>query len=61
MHAKKLTEATQRLEYLYWDCHRNGGPDLEVLAILRLCEEAATDGEPSDDETVYMDEHPPAA
>jgi hypothetical protein len=43
MNALKLSEATRRLEYLYWDCHRNGGPDVEVLAILRLCEEAARD------------------
>jgi hypothetical protein len=37
----KLEAATGRLEELYWDCHRNGGPDHEVLCILRLCEAAA--------------------
>ena len=37
MNATKLSEATRRLELLYWDCHRNGGPDVELLAILRPC------------------------
>lgn len=37
----KLQAAIGRLEELYWDCHRNGGPDMELLHILRLCEAAA--------------------
>jgi hypothetical protein len=34
----RLKQAIDRLEVLYWDALRNGGPDLELLAILRLLE-----------------------
>jgi hypothetical protein len=59
MNATKLQQAINRLETLYWDLHRNGGPDLEVLAILRICEEAAA-GEPDDGELVRLDEQLPS-
>lgn len=59
MNAKKLIEARDRLEVLYWDCHRNGGPDLELLAILRLVEEAAEDAdEPSEEDVCELAEQP---
>jgi hypothetical protein len=62
MNTTKLREATRRVEQLYWDCHRNGGPDLELLAILRLLEEAPVEndaGNPIDDEAIELTEEPP--
>jgi hypothetical protein len=49
MNMTKLTEARDRLELLYWDCHHTGGPDLELLCILRLLEQAAAP-DPEDEE-----------
>jgi hypothetical protein len=61
MNATKLQQAIGRLETLFWDLHRNGGPDLEVLAILRLCEESTTDADtPDDGELVRLDEQLPS-
>ena len=41
-----LTQAIRRVEVLYWTCNRSGGPDLELLAILKLLRaaEAELDG-----------------
>jgi hypothetical protein len=64
MNMTKLTEARDRLEMLYWDCHHTGGPDLELLCILRLVEEAAAPG-PEDEEAASIigstEPPPPAA
>ena len=54
MNTQKLNEAIERLELFYWDCNRNGGPDVEVLGILRLCEEARDTEEPSEDEVYEL-------
>jgi hypothetical protein len=59
MNASKLAEATQRLEVLYWDCHRNGGPDVEILSILRLVEEAAVlDADPDEEDGYELNSSP---
>ncbi|HWG47713.1 MAG TPA: hypothetical protein VN688_33420 [Gemmataceae bacterium] len=49
-----LEEAIHRVESLYWDCHRNGGPDVELLAILTLLKKAEMDLE-----TVELTLEPP--
>jgi hypothetical protein len=49
---KKLALALQRLEFLYWHCHRNGGPDLAVQAVQRLLTEAVLDDAGPDDQFV---------
>jgi len=61
MNANKLSEATRRLEALYWCVLREGvGPSCELLAIWRLLEEAAKpEAEPEEEETVWIGEEPP--
>jgi hypothetical protein len=39
-----LKQPVSRLETLYWDALRNGGPDVELLAILRLLESGKAPG-----------------
>jgi hypothetical protein len=46
---KKFVQALRRLETLFWDCRRNGGPDVEVEAIRQLLAEAALDRMEEDD------------
>lgn len=36
---EKLQQAIDRLESLYWELNRNGGPDIEVGCIIRLLEQ----------------------
>jgi hypothetical protein len=36
--AASLQQAIERLEVIYWDALRNGGPDVAILAVLRLLE-----------------------
>jgi hypothetical protein len=57
---KKFGQAMQRLETLYWHCHLNGGPDMEVQAIQRLLADAAlADTDPLEDEIVILQADPP--
>ncbi len=62
----ELTDAIRRLETLYHDAQRNGGPDCELRAILRLLRKAETEMEElywsEDDILTLPDESPdPAA
>ncbi len=62
MNANKLSEATRRLESLYWTVLREGvGPSCELLAIWRLLEEAVKPDadEPEEEETVWIGAEPP--
>jgi hypothetical protein len=48
----KFVQALRRLETLFWDCRRSGGPDVEVEAIRQLLCEAALGSLEPDDEIV---------
>jgi hypothetical protein len=48
----KFVQALKRLETLFWDCRRNGGPDVEIESIRQLLSEAALDHMEEDDEIV---------
>jgi hypothetical protein len=48
----KFVQALKRLEQLFWDCRKSGGPDVEVEAIRQLLAEAALDHMEEDDEIV---------
>jgi hypothetical protein len=49
---KKFVQALKRLDRLFWDCRRKGGPDAEVEAIRQLLYEAALGSLEPDDEIV---------
>jgi hypothetical protein len=61
MNPVKLSDATRRLESLYWTVLREGvGPSCELLAIWRLLEEAAKPDadEPEEEDRYELAEQP---